>query len=371
MTLGPIEEELAKARGAYRNWGRWGENDVLGTLNFLDDAKRAHAAGLVRRGRPFSLAQEFNEDGPQRGFRGRINPVHYMKDTGTDAASESQGFPHGFGGADDHVVMPLQASTQWDGLGHIFDRKRAWNGRPCTIVDGAGDHVTGIEHMADRFVGRGVLLDVGRAFGDPGPGRIRSREDGSAEGHRPGPGPVGSEPGRSRAGSGPVGSRADGSAEGRLPGGELPDGFAIHERHLLATIEAQGPTSTVRRGDIVLVRTGQLARCRRDGWGEYAAGPAPGLSFTTLGWLHRTEIAAAATDTWGFEVRPYEFDGPCMSPLHQIAIPNMGLPLGEMFDLEELADDCAADGVYEFLLIAAPLPVTGAVGAPVNPIAVK
>lgn len=53
-----------------------------------------------------------------------------------------------------------------------------------------------------------------------------------------------------------------------------------------------------------------------------------------------------------------------MSPLHQIAIPNMGLPLGEMWDLEELSEDCAADGVYEFLLVAAPLPVTGAVGAP-------
>ena len=322
MTLGPIEEELAAARAAYRNWGRWGEDDVLGTLNFIDDARRAHAAGLVRRGRAISLALEFNEDGPQRGFRGRINPVHYMRDTGTDAAAERQGFPHGFGGADDHIVMPLQAGTQWDGLGHIYDTKRAWNGRPCTIVNGEGDSVTGIEHLKDTIVGRVVLRDVGRVVG----------EDGM----------------------------------------ELPDGFAITEEHLRATIDAQGPTSSVRRGDIVLVRTGQLHRVRRRGdWGTYAAGDAPGLSFTTLGWLHRTEIAAIASDTWGIEVRPYEFDGPCMSPLHQIAIPNMGLTLGEMFDLEELAADCAADGVYEFLLVAPPLPVTGAVGAPVNPIAVK
>ena len=135
---------------------------------------------------------------------------------------------------------------------------------------------------------------------------------------------------------------------------------------------AQGATSTVRRGDMVLVRTGQLGRVRRLGdWGGYAAGDAPGLSFTTLDWLHRTEIAAIASDTWGLEVRPYEFTEPAMSPLHQIAIPNMGLPLGEMWDLEELATDCAADGVHEFLLVAAPLPVTGAVGAPVNPIAIK
>jgi kynurenine formamidase len=319
--MGPLEDELAKARAAYRNWGRWGDDDVLGTLNFIDDAKRAQAAGLIRRGRSISLAQRFGEDGPQNGFRGRINAQHYMKDTGTDAAAEAQGFPHGFGGADDHVVMPLQVGTQWDGLGHIFDRKQAWNGRPCTIVSGTGDAVTGIENMASQVVSRGVLLDAGRALGD---------------------------------------------------GGELPDGFAITEEHLARTIALQGPTSAVGRGDIVLLRTGQLARCRRRGaWGDYAGGPAPGFSFGSLGWLHRTEIAAAATDTWGFEVRPYEFPGRVFSPLHQIAIPNMGLLLGEMFDLEELGEDCAADGVYEFLLVAAPLPVTGAVGAPLNPIAVK
>ncbi|MGP3769687.1 cyclase family protein [Streptomyces sp. SDT5-1] len=318
-SLGPIEEELAKARVAYRNWGRWGTDDVLGTLNFLDDAIRAHAASLARRGRAFSLALDFNEDGPQRGFRGRINPVHYMRDTGS-AAAGTQGFPHGFGGADDHVVMPLQASTQWDGLGHIYDNKKAWNGRSCAIVN--GDSVTGIERMKDAFTGRGVLLDVGRVCGDER--------------------------------------------------GELEDGFAITEEHLRTTIEAQGATSAVRRGDMVLLRTGQLGRVRRLGeWGTYAGGDAPGLSFTTLDWLHRTEVAAIAADTWGLEVRPYEFPQPCMSPLHQIAIPNMGLPLGEMWDLEGLAADCAADGVHEFLLIAAPLPVTGAVGAPVNPIAMK
>jgi kynurenine formamidase len=152
--------------------------------------------------------------------------------------------------------------------------------------------------------------------------------------------------------------------------GELPDGYAITESDLLATIEAQGASAQVRRGDIVLVRTGQYARTRRDGWGTYAGGPAPGLSFATAGWLHRTEIAAIATDTWGFEVRPNEFDD-AFQPLHQVVIPNMGLLIGEMWDLEALAEDCSADGVYEFQLVAAPLPVTGAVGAPLNPIALK
>ena len=86
----------------------------------------------------------------------------------------------------------------------------------------------------------------------------------------------------------------------------------------------------------MLVRTGQLARARRDGWGDYAGGPAPGLSLTTAGWLHRTEIAAIATDTWGFEVRPNEFDVPAFQPLHQVVIPNLGLTIGEMWDLDAL-----------------------------------
>jgi kynurenine formamidase len=110
-------------------------------------------------------------------------------------------------------------------------------------------------------------------------------------------------------------------------------------------------------------------RTRREGWGEYAGGAAPGLSFTTADWLHRSEIAAIATDTWGFEVRPNEFDV-AFQPLHQIAIPNLGLLIGEMWNLDSLATDCAALSTYEFLLVAAPLPITGAVGSPVNPIAV-
>ncbi|MDT2007433.1 cyclase family protein [Rhodococcus opacus] len=322
VTLDRTDPESAIAAAAQRcsNWGRWGEDDVHGTLNFLDDAKRASAAALIRHGTSFSLSLQFNMDGPQKGWRRRTNPVHTMLDTGTDAEAGTQGFPHGLGGADDVIAMPLQCSTQWDGLGHIFDHGRAWNGRRAgQVVTSQGDKVTGIETAADLIVGRGVLLDVGRVVGTDG---------------------------------------------------ELPDGFAITTEHVERTIAAQGASAAVGRGDIVLVRTGQLARARREGWGDYAGGAAPGLSFTTADWLHGSEIAAIATDTWGFEVRPNEFDN-AFQPLHQVAIPNIGLFLGEMWDLDALATDCAADGIYEFFLTAAPLPVTGAVGAPVNPIAVK
>jgi kynurenine formamidase len=248
-----------------------------------------------------------------------------MTDTGTDAERGNQGFPHGIGGADDVIAMPLQCSTQWDGLGHIFDHGHAWNGRRAgDVVTSEGDNTTGIETVAALIAGRGVLLDVGRVIGTDG---------------------------------------------------ELPDGFAITTEHLEATIAAQGESAHVARGDLLLVRTGRLTRARRDiaegrGWGDYAGGAAPGLSFTTADWLHGTEIAAIATDTWGFEVRPNEFDD-AFQPLHEVAIPNMGLFLGEMWDLDALAADCAQDGVYDFWLTAAPIPVTGAVGSPVNPIAVK
>jgi kynurenine formamidase len=312
------EAEIAEMAAAVSNWGRWGADDVLGTLNFLTSDERVTAAALIRRGASFSLSQRFDMNGPQKGWRRRTNPVHTMLDTGTDAAAGNQGFPHGIGGADDVVAMPLQCSTQWDGLGHIFDHGRAWNGRDAAkTVTSDGDLVTGIENMARQIAGRGVLLDVGRVFGDAG---------------------------------------------------ELPDGFAITEEHLTATAEAHGVA--VARGDLVVVRTGRHARALREGWGDYAGGDSPGLSFTTARWLHRTEIAALATDTWGFEVRPNEFDR-AFQPLHQVAIPHIGLLIGEMWDLEDLAADCAADGVHEFFLTAAPLPITGAVGSPVNPIAVK
>ena len=319
------EAAVAAAAARVSSWGRWGDDDVLGTLNLLTPATRVEAAGLVRRGESFDLTQHFNTDGPQKGWLRRVNPVHTMLGTGLDAERGIPAFPHGIGGADDMIVMPLQASTQWDGLGHIFDHGLAYNGRRAgDIVTSEGDSTTGIETTAGRFVGRGVLLDVARHL----------------------------EPAAA----------------------ELPDGFAITPAHLDATAAAAGVT--IGSGDLLLVRTGRLQRARRsiaagNGWDDYAGGASPGLSFTTLDWLKAHDVAAVATDTWGVEVRPSEFSVPTFQPFHQVAIPHLGLFLGEMWDLEALAADCAADGVHEFLLAAAPLPVTGAVGAPVAPIAVK
>lgn len=313
-----VEAIIVETAAKYRNWGNWGSDDQHGTLNYITPAKIEEAARLVKQGLVFSLSMPFDTAGPQNGNLNRFNPVHTMLEDGGDWSAGYRRFPNGIGGADDLITMPLQCATHWDGLSHIFDHGKMWNGYDASEVRSGGALRNGIEHVADRIVSRGVLLDVARYKG----------------------------------------------------GDSLDDGYVITEDDLLGCIEAQGPTARVGTGDIVLVRTGQMGRARARGWQTYAGGDAPGLSFWTIDWIHRTQIAAVASDTWGVEVRPNEFPN-AFQPWHQVVIPNLGLTVGEMFDLDALAAQCAVDGVYEFLLAAGPLPITGAVGAPVNPLAIK
>ena len=294
------DDPLASIRAmaaAHNNWGRWGEDDVLGTLNFIDAAKRIEAAALVKTGEAFSLSQPFDTNGPQKGWRRRTNPVHTMTDTGVDAERGNQGFPHGFGGADDVIAMPLQCSTQWDGLGHIFDQGKAWNGRAAgDVVTSEGDLVTGIETAAAKIVTRGVLLDVGRALGPELGGTTANCRTAS--------------PSPRNTSSGPSNRRVPSSKVGR-------------GRHRGDPHRPVHPGPPRRAG-----ATTPAARPR--------ACPSPPHRGCTA-----SEIAGIATDTWGFEVRPNEFDG-AFQPLHQIAIPNLGLFLGEMWDPDGLAEACAA-----------------------------
>lgn len=299
------------------NWGKWGPDDEIGTLNYVTPEDVKAAAGLVRKGSVFSLALDFDRNGPQKGLWGaRYNPIHTMLATGTDAVAGNQD-AGGLRYADDSVAMPLQCGTQWDGLGHIFYGDKMWNGYDARLVDSDGAHKNGIEKVKAKMVGRGVLLDVARYLGVD----------------------------------------------------SLDDGQAISVDDLEATQKAQGVE--VRRGDFVIVRTGHMERCQAQGdWGGYAGGEAPGLAFDTANWVYDKQIAAICTDTWGCEVRPNETDD-CTQPWHWVVIPMIGISMGEIFYVKDLAEDCAADGVYEFLFTAPPLPITRAVGSPLNPIAIK
>ena len=70
-----------------RNWGRWGGDDELGTLNFITAEKVAEAAGLVKHGKVFPLGVDFGSSGPQGAFHFRQNPLHVMTIDGGDAAT--------------------------------------------------------------------------------------------------------------------------------------------------------------------------------------------------------------------------------------------------------------------------------------------
>jgi kynurenine formamidase len=114
-----------------------------------------------------------------------------------------------------------------------------------------------------------------------------------------------------------------------------------------------------------------MERCLKSGqWGGYAGGDSPGLRFETADWIRRKDIAAICADTWGCEVRPNE-STEASQPWHWVVIPMIGISMGEIFYLKDLAEDCAQDRVYEFFFCAPPLPITKAVGSPVNPIAIK
>ena len=116
--------DLAAAAEKYKNWGRWGPADEIGTLNHTTADDIVAAARLVRKGKVISLALNFDERGPQGAKSkypslGRTNPIHTMLRTGTDAYSGVLD-KRGIRAADVMVTMPLQCGTQWDGLGHVF-----------------------------------------------------------------------------------------------------------------------------------------------------------------------------------------------------------------------------------------------------------
>jgi kynurenine formamidase len=307
--------EMAKR---FSNWGRWGKDDELGTVNFITPEKVRAAAGLVRTGKVISLAIPFDKNGPQTGFAGRVNPIHYMMQDGGDVVSGAQDWIPTLRYTDDAIVMPLQCATQWDALAHIFFDGKMYNDGSPTLVHSNGAEKNSIMPLRDRIATRGVLLDMPR---------LRKKD-------------------------------------------WLEPGEAIYPEDLDGAAKNQGVK--IERGDIVLIRTGQLTMCRKqESWGGYAGtGDAPGLSLTCAQWIYEKEIAGFATDTWGTEVLPNETPD-VMQPIHCVSLVHTGILIGEIFDLDPLAADCAADGIYEFFFVAPPLPVTGAVGSPINPQAIK
>ena len=121
---------IAEASEKLSNWGRWGKEDQIGTLNFVTPEHVVGATKLVKKGKVFGMGIPLDANGPQSGlFGGRWNPIHTMLATGTDAIAGRQDEINKMRYADDAINMPVQAATHWDSLGHVFYRGVSAQGR--------------------------------------------------------------------------------------------------------------------------------------------------------------------------------------------------------------------------------------------------
>ena len=298
------------------SWGVWAEpgRDVLGCLNLLTPERIVRAASLIRTGRVFALNLSMDLPGPP--LFGRASYTHEV----TGAAWSHDDLLHGWN---------TQSSSQWDGFRHVHSPVHGPYGG---VAD--GDH--GIHHWVDRIVGRAVLADVGR--------------------HR--------------------------AAEGRPLDCSTSD--PITPDDVQATLDAQG--TTVEEGDVLLLRTGWLSwyRALDDAGKRAVAEPgalrAPGLTRgePTARFLWDLHISAVAADNPALEVWPIERLAPDADQrtwpdafVHTAILPLLGLPIGELFDLDALAEDCAADGRYESFFTSAPLNLPNGVASPPNALAIR
>ncbi len=309
MALSPEHKAIAER---VSNWGRWGPDDRRGTLNLIDRAAVMRGVAAARQGKVFLLSIPFDANGPQTELSapGRINPIHKMLAINMSYTGD----PGDSAFSDDRVEMGLQAATQWDALAHCSYDGLLYNGVSATTVDEQGAHELGIDKMGPVAT-RGVLLDVARALGVE----------------------------------------------------RFDDNHAIDGDDLEAAARLSGVT--IEPGDVVCIHTGQLGYFT-DGDPYRFADPSPGIAPEGIPWLRDHDVAGCVTDCLTYEPWP-KANGGYAFPTHQINLRDVGLAQGQMWALDELAADCAADGQYDFLLVASPIPFTRAVGAPVAPTAIK
>ncbi len=310
----PVSAAFAEVAARVRNWGRWGPDDEVGTLNLVDAEARRRGAASVVSGQAVALGLPLSEsEGIQMGFvEGRSNPTRTMVQVNVPASAD----PEWVCFSEDVLTLATQCATHWDALAHSSYGGVIYNGYPAASVTDEGAARCGI-HRLTTVVSRGVLLDVARALG---------RE-------------------------------------------VLEPGYPIMPGDLDAACELA--KITVEPGDIVLVRTGHMVHLvpeQRDLVAYWW--PSPGLTIETAEWFHAHDVAAVATDTATFEVFPCQREDAYL-PVHLLHLVEMGLTQGQNWVLDPLAEDCAADGRYAFLLDATPLPLTAGLGSPLNPVALR
>lgn len=279
------------------NWGRWGADDELGTLNLITPEKRREAAALVVEGVSVSLAADADTveavDNP--------NPwEHEMLGIASDRIAVNY---HGI------------AHSHLDALGHINDDGVFYNGyRPDPDDVVANGHPKeSIHNVKNGVFTRGVLIDIPRLKGVP----------------------------------------------------YLEPGTPIYVEDLEAWEDQVG--IRVGPGDALFVRTGVWARRAAEGpWlrGRAPGGRSAGLHPSVIPWLKERDVAIMGSDHPHY-VSPSNLPG----AVHDFALLYLGMSLFDNLDLEALGEAAERQGRWEFLLTAAPLPIVGGTGSPINPIA--
>lgn len=303
------------------NWGKWGPDDELGSLNYLDASSVLEAVGHVRTGEVFTLQALMGHPHGDPVFPGRAS---IQRENILDEGSWAPGGngPDMAGGvhyADDKAVMFLQGSTQYDALGHVWYDGQIWNGYDAETTIGGMDRASVLPIAEKGVVGRAVLIDMAR--------------------HR---------------------------RKAYLEKGETFD-----HTDLEAAAQAQGVQ--IRPRDILVIRTGFLDYFYSVSQEEfYTDLVEPGLTYSRelVEWFQRNEIPNLVTDTIANEVTKEPETG-VMLPLHCALMRNLGVALTEICSLDGLAEACAGDGRWNFMYAAAPLKVAQGTGAPVNPIAIR
>lgn len=304
---------------APKNWGKWGPDDEVGSLNYLTPREALRGVAAIRSGESFTLQVQIGKPGFE-------DPAHPSRTGAVRTAVSDEGFfqrgaeepASGHHWADDKIDMFLQGSTQYDALGHLWYDGQLWNGYDAMTTDGELRKAS-ILPIAERgVVGHGVLIDMARYRG-------KDSLD-----------------------------RAETFTHVDLQDAASAQGIAIQPR------------------DILVVRTGWLGHYYQTTHEEfYTDWHEPGLTWSRelVEWFQRMEIPNLVTDIIANETTYHESG--VELPLHNALMRNLGVAFTEIVWLDDLAAACATDNRWDFLYTAAPLKVYGASGAPVNPIAIR
>ncbi len=300
------------------NWGRWGDDDQLGTLNLITAQSRRAAAQAVRYGVSVSCAWDI-DTGPT-GVQRSTFAVPFMAQAGNAEDVTMSGYhtDRRWGVAAETLTFGFHggAYTHLDSPAHMFWDAQMYNGRPADLVRAVDGAMWGaVTAAADGLVTRGVLLDIATTRG------VDWLEPGD-----------------------PV-----------MPG------------DLEAAQERQGVR--VGPGDAVLLRTGYSRYRHQTGhvWAATDQITQAGWHASCLPWLHEREVAYIGADVSN-DVIPSGIDGVFM-PIHSVGLVAMGLWLIDNCDLEACAITAARLSQWDFLLTVAPIRFAGVTGSPVNPIA--